>query len=268
MRAICVEDEVLLLEMTVTMCQELQRFDEVKGFLRAREALTWLEEHPADVALLDINIPDMDGITLAARIKELHPNMAIIFLTGYDQYAADAFALHAAGYILKPIVRDRLAAEVDYALSLRRALAAPSARVKVETFGDFRVFADGTEVHFRRSKARELLAYLIDNQGKSVTRAQAIAALWEDREYTRAMQKQMDVVVRSLRSTLREYGISEIFELREGQMRIRPELMDCDMYRFLDGDAEAIRAYRGEYMSAYSWAEMLGGYLTRKKNDG
>lgn len=81
--------------------------------------------------------------------------------------------------------------------------------------------------------------------------------------YDRAMQKQMDVVIRSLRSTLEEAGVGEIFEIQSGWMRILPERMDSDLFRFLDGNREAIQEYRGEYMSAYSWASQTEAYLDR-----
>ena len=68
------------------------------------------------------------------------------------------------------------------------------------------------------------------------------------------MQKQMDVVIRSLRDTLRNSGIEDLFELKNRCLRIRPEMIDCDLYRFLKGDKEAVSAYCGEYMSQYTWA--------------
>ena len=87
--------------------------------------------------------------------------------------------------------------------------------------------------------------------------------LWEEGQYDRPMQKQLDVMIRSLRATLREAGIDEIMEMRNGTLRIRPELLDCDLYRFFEGDIEAVNAYRGEYMSAYSWASLTEAYMDR-----
>lgn len=59
-----------------------------------------------------------------------------------------------------------------------------------------------------------------------------------------------------------EYGISDIFEMESGMMRIVPENVDCDLYRFLDDDEDAINSFRGEYMSSYTWASETEGYLT------
>ena len=71
MRAICVDDEPLAVEYTLGQCARLEEIDDVRGFTDGQAALDWLRDHPADLALLDINMPRLDGITLAARIKEM-----------------------------------------------------------------------------------------------------------------------------------------------------------------------------------------------------
>ena len=91
--------------------------------------------------------------------------------------------------------------------------------------------------------------------------------IYEDRLYDRPMQKLFDNVIRSMRDTLREYRIEDIFEMKSGQMRICPEKVSCDLYRFLDGDADAVNRYRGEYMSSYSWAYAMEGFATNKKKE-
>ena len=260
MKLICVDDENLILDLTVSLCEEFGIFDEVKGFLSGVEAVTYLENNEVDVALLDIDMPEMDGLTLAGKIKEISPDTAIIFLTGYSEYAVDAFSIHAAGYLLKPISRDKLLEEINYALAEREHQKRES-KIVVHTFGNFDVFINGESLMFKRSKAKELFAYLVDQRGATVTRAEAFSALWEEGMYDRAMQKQMDVIIRSLKDTLKEYGISEILETKSGAMRVCPELIDCDLYKYLDGDENAIQSYRGAYMSQYYWASLTEASL-------
>ena len=262
MRIICVDDEPLILDMTVSMCREIPGADDVAGFSSAKEALQDLSERPADIALLDIDMPEMNGILLAAKVKELRPDTAVIFLTGFSEYAVDAFKLHASGYLMKPTTKEQIQAEIEYALSGKKQ-EPRKAHISVQTFGSFELCADGEAVVFSRSKAKELMAYLIDRQGSSVTRAEAFAVLWEDEFYDRAMQKQMDVIIRSLKQGLKDRGIGEILEIESGSMRVRKELVDCDLYRFLDGDMAAVNSYRGEYMSSYSWASLTEAYMDR-----
>lgn len=260
MNAICVDDEAQVLRHTVSSCQKLQLLDDVRGFTEPMEALDWAMEHPVDLALLDIDMPNMSGMELAERIKRINPNTAVIFITAFSNFALDAYAVHPTSYLLKPFDQARLAKEVEYALSFR-AVKAPS-RIAVHTFGHFEILVDGKSLDFRRSKSKELLAYLVDRRGAGVSRQDAFAALWEDRMYDVSMQKQMDVVIRSLRDTLQKYGIGDLFELKNRSMRILPELIDCDLYRFLEGDEEMLNAYFGEYMSQYTWAADTEAQLT------
>ena len=265
MTILCVDDEKLLMEDIVSMCRELPQIDTVQGFRHAREALEWLREHPADIALLDINMPDMNGLKLAAEIKRMSSDTAVIFLTGYSEYALDAFEVHASGYLLKPVSKEKLAAEIAYVMEGR--WPRETAHVEARTFGNFDLFVDGKAVKFKQAKCKELMAYLIDRHGSDVSRAEAFAVLYQDRFYDRSMQKQFDVIIRSLKKTLEEYGIAEIFEMSHAQMHILPEKISCDAYRFLKADAAAVNAYRGEYMNNYSWAREMEGFITGRVLD-
>ena len=265
MRIICVDDEPLAAEYTVRQCRLLPNVSDVKGFTSAAEALEYLKAHPADVAILDINMPDVNGITLAALIKQACPETAVIFLTAYKEYALDAYSVHPAGYLLKPVSQETLSAEVNYAC--KGLHKSPETHIKIKTFGFFDVYIDGKPVSFKLAKAKEILAYLVDKQGSGVTRAELFAAVWEDRFYDRRMQKQLDVYVRSLRETLTEYGIPQIMEMEKGILRVKPDEFVCDAYLFYSGDSDAINAYRGEYMSSYSWASITEAILYWKTTD-
>lgn len=252
MRVLCVDDALPIMEDTVAMCWQLPEAQEVTGFTRPREALEWLKDHPIDLALLDIDMPENNGLMLAEQLKRRCPDAAIIFLTAFPQYAVQAFKLRATGYLLKPVSLEDLKEEVDYALS--RGQVRPSGHIVVQTFGNFEILVDGETLVFHRSKAKELLAYLIDRNGRGVNRPGIYAALWEEGLYDYSKQKYLDVIIRSLRETLREAGIEEILEIKGGFLRVRTELLDCDLYRFLKNDPEAVNAYRGEYMEEYPWA--------------
>ena len=76
------------------------------------------------------------------------------------------------------------------------------------------------------------------------------------------LPEQLDVYIRSLRDTLREYGAEQIMEIEKGVLRVKPDTFSCDAYLFFSGDADTINAYRGEYMSSYSWASMTEGILS------
>lgn len=262
MKVICVDDERLLAEHVAKLCRELPGVEEAQAFSHPTRALEWLESHSADLALLDIDMPGMNGMELAAHIKARYPKTAIIFLTGYSRYAVDAFRLRVSGYLLKPVDPGQLAEEVEYAFAGRQNTQ--RAHIEARTFGNFDLLVDGKPVPFKQAKCKELLAYLIDRRGSGVSRAEAFAILWEDRPYDRPMQKQFDVIIRSLRDSLREAGAEYIFEMKSGMLRIVPEKISCDLFRFCSGDVSAFNAYAGEYMNGYAWATMTESFMTWK----
>ncbi len=263
MRIICVDDEELVLQLTLMMCRSLSYVDQAEGFTSPADALAWLDGNEADAALLDIDMPEMSGLALAAKIKEKYPDISVVFTTGYAQFAVDAFALHASGYLMKPLSKERIDEELRYARENRQESRAVS-HISAVTFGNFDLLIDGRPISFPRSKSKELMAYLVDRQGSSVSRAEVFAILWEDALYDRSRQKQLDVVLRSLRQTLEANGIGDLIEVSSGTLRVKPEMIDCDLYRFMAGDVSAVNSYRGEYMSSYSWAEFTEAYIERR----
>ena len=105
MRILAADDEPLMLDMLTDRIRQACPQGEVHAFSSARKLLEWVEENGGafDAAFLDIEMPGMSGIALAQRLKELCPRGNLIFVTGYSQYMAEAFQLHASGYIMKPV---------------------------------------------------------------------------------------------------------------------------------------------------------------------
>jgi len=94
-----------------------------------------------DIFLLDIGIPDISGIDLARKIRTLRHDAIIIFITAYGHFMADAFAVHAFGYISKPFAREQIDTVLDdcpgvCGPSAQPALCAPPLRVWKRDGGD------------------------------------------------------------------------------------------------------------------------------------
>ena len=266
MRAICVDDDRQTLQDTLSLCREMPQITRADGFSDPGEALKWAEAHPVELAILDIIMPEMDGITLARALQKQNKKTAIVFLSAFPQSAVDAWAVHPTGFIVKPLTRERLKEEVEYASQWysNRSYGENAPRVEVKTFGNFDLIVDGRKVSFPRSKAKELLACLVDRRGIRITRADAFHLLWGEEEYNRSKQKILDVIIRSLRTTLEEHGVGDILQIEQGTLRIVPEELDCDLYRLFLGEWDTIREYQGEYMSAYPWASATEGRIEEK----
>lgn len=263
MKIIVVDDEPLAMRGMVGEIKKVLPECDIASFVNSSEALTMLSDDGfiPDVAFLDIEMPGIDGISLAKRFKYACPKINIIFVTSYSQYAMDAHSLHASGYLMKPVLAEDIRRELN---DLRTPVSAVSSLVRIQTFGNFDIFVDNTPLVFFRTKAKEALAYIISKNGGSVTVAELAAAIWEAREYNRSLQNQVQTVISDMMTTLKEVGIEDIIIKRRNNISVDVKKVDCDYYRFLEGEAAAVNAYMGEFMNNYSWAEMITGYLSNK----
>lgn len=84
------------------------------GFQRASEALKFAASHDVDVAFLDIELFDSDGITLANRLRGRFPQINIIYLTAHPEYAMDAHSSFCSGYLLKPLTPNKIREQVAH----------------------------------------------------------------------------------------------------------------------------------------------------------
>ncbi len=259
MIAIAVDDEVLMLGALVAAIKASPDISEVSQFSGCDEALAFVKDNSVDVAFLDINMRGMGGLALAKKIIELCPDCKIIFCTGYEEYAIPAFKLHASGYLMKSVSAEDIQMEIDHLKGIRQG----QKQLTVKCFGTFEVFARGEKLIFKRSKTKELLAFLVDRNGAGVTVAEIGVKLWENN----ADQKNHNYIhqlFRDLRQSLEAVGAEEIFERNNYFYSINPEKLDCDYYSYLkSGKPE----FRGEYMSQYSWAEETCGLLWEKRTE-
>lgn len=95
----------------------------------------WEERKDTDVLLLDIEMPGMDGIALARKLRGMGERISIIFVTGNPDFALEGYDLEAVSYIVKPLKRDRLWAALDRAgeqMRRREALIVPLSGGEVE----------------------------------------------------------------------------------------------------------------------------------------
>ena len=124
LRVVLVDDEAPArsrLRELIADCAALVPAQVVGEAANGREALTLLESVEADLVLVDIRMPQMSGIEFARHALSLERPPAIVFVTAYDEYAIQAFELHALDYLLKPVRRARLQAALERA----RGLVAP-----------------------------------------------------------------------------------------------------------------------------------------------
>jgi DNA-binding LytR/AlgR family response regulator len=193
--AIVAEDETLLREALVAqLAQTWPGLELLAACDDGASALEAIAEHQPDVAFLDIRMPGLTGLEVAAAAAEASPRTHIVFTTAYDQYAIDAFEHGAVDYLLKPIVPERLAATVQRLQARGEADAAAMAAL-VERLGP--------TLAQRRDDARDPLTWLTASAGRETR-----LVLVDDVAYFRASDKYTSVVTAEgealLRTPIRE----------------------------------------------------------------
>ena len=259
MNILAVDDEYFALELMKSALEEVAGGSTVYLCRDVVSALQTAAKTRIDVAFLDIHMPGMSGIELAHELKKLNEKVNIVFATGYSEYMKAGIDLRLSGYIMKPVTPEAVRTELE---NLRHPIEwNAEKRIKILTFGNFDVFVDGSPVKFERKQSKEILAYLVDKRGTSATYAELAAILWEDEEYDRTKQKNLQVYIAGLVKSLHAVEVRDlILKSRQGIL-VNTKIVDCDYYRFLEGDTRAINSFTGQYMSAYSWAEFTVGYL-------
>ena len=255
---LAVDDEKIALERLVRSIQEAEPASKVFAYRKAGEALAFFHTHRCDVAFLDIQIRETNGITLAKQMKLIYPQVNIVFATGHAAYMGQAFALHASGYLMKPITPEKIRIELD---NLRYPVEkAGHKRVRFCTFGNFEVYIDKKTVKFKYDKTKELLAYLVDRNGAFTSNAEMMSALWDDKKHASYLGN----LKKDLVDTLRQFGCSALIETGRNKIRVVPEVADCDYFDWYAGKPQAIAQYHGEYMAQYSWAELTNGDIYKE----
>lgn len=261
-----IDDEPAMLASAERAVRAAAPAAEILTFRRAQTALDAItqENRKPDVVFTDIRMPGLSGLDLAVRVRGACPSAKIVFVTGYDEYALDAFRIHAHGYILKPLDPERVKEELD---ALASDAASPDSRpaagegLYVRCFGYFEVFWNGSPLKFGRQQTKELLAYLVNREGDACTTGQIADTLWEDEVDEKALKNRVRVLIGDLRSTFKGIGMEHLLIRRSGWIAVNRALLDCDFYRLLDGDMREVNNFDGSFMQQYSWAELTAGRL-------
>ncbi len=257
MRILAIDDEKLALESLMDAIRAEEPDAEIRGFRYADDALEYAESHTCDIAFCDIRMVEMNGITLAEKLKQINPRVNIIFATGFSMYHEAAFSLYASGYLVKPITTEKVREALD---NLRYPVAAAK-RVRLRAFGNFEVLCDGRPVTFKYSKSKELLAYLVDRKGAMCSTGECVAALFEDDGHDTYFKS----IRRDLLDTFEGLGCGSLIAHERGKIGVVLDEAECDYFNYLRGNRRGVNDFAGEYMTQYSWGEKTLAALEAKR---
>ena len=268
MRILVIDDEMPARMMLADTIREISPDYEVVTFGDVEEYDHYPLSKRFDVAFIDIELGgEVNGIQFAFRVKKKAPFCNIIFVTSYSEYAREAFSTRPSGYVLKPVNREDIEAELE---DLRHPLydIRREQKLKVVTFGNFVVYKNDEELlTFSRNLGREIFAYLIDNCGYSVTTEDIARDILEE-EFDKAVSKRLSKVITSMIDDLEHAGYKDIIVRQNRKIAVNKSRISCDLYDALLGDVRAMNCFRGEYMIDYSWAELSETYGMLRRRDG
>ena len=259
MTILIVESNAQSLETLAARVKALRPESDLLCYQDSLEALAAAREREVDVAILETELSELNGLDLGQYIQELYPPVNLIFLSDGEEDAFDALSMHASGYIMKPASDFLLRHELD---DLRHPAAEKAQkRVFAQTFGNFELFVDGQPVVFKYTRTKEIVALLVNNRGAQTTNGEIIAALWEDEGDPDKKTSYLSNLRQDLQNTVTRLKLNGIIVKQRGSLGIAANRIECDLYDWLAKKKASRYQYMGDYMNQYSWAEYIHAEL-------
>lgn len=238
-RAIIVDDEELSINRIKRLLAECDEIEICQTFLDPLEAYEYVKVNPVDIVFLDISMPELNGMHLSRYLKKHNDSIEIIFVTGYDEYAVEAFEVNALDYLLKPVTAQRV--EITLEKIRKRFMNAKfqgSARepeeplLTVQMFDGLKIYRNDQKselIKWRSPKTEELFAFLLYK--KSVSREEIIDTLWGNFEPDKAW-KNLNSTLYYIRKALSDNKNSTIVQASRSEIQIDINNVNCDLYIF------------------------------------
>ena len=178
LKCLLLDDELPGLTYLKMMCEQIPELEVVKAFDNPEKLLAEMKNLDFDLVITDIEMPGMDGLSVANLLKE----KMVIFTTAYKEYAAEAFDIEAIDYITKPVKKDRLQKAVTKALEKINKKTSVKKFVQLNTDkGRALIFFDQiTHIQPSESDSRDKEVLMKDGNSillKNITFAKLIAQL-------------------------------------------------------------------------------------------
>ena len=224
MKILVVDDGQLAINSLIRiLCRVAPDCDYISA-MTTDDALTWMRQGPMDAAFLNLEMPGMNGLALARMIQKLQPRCNIIVVTEHPEYALEALQIFVSGFLLKPANESDVRNVLE---NLRYPPETAPVGIKIQCFGNFEIFVGGRPLSFKRSKSKELLAYLVDRNGATCTNGEMLAVLWEDKPDTASLHSHLRNLIFDLSHTLEDAGVNGLLVRGRSyaQKRVYPKLL-------------------------------------------
>ena len=255
---ITIEKDVNALEVLKETCRRIAPDAIVMGFGTSAEALEFAHTSVFDMAFFDVD-GEEEPFAAAQNLMECAPSAGVVLISSDEGKALEAFNIHVSGFILKPFSEENIRKEYEHYMESLNMSGDHEKKLRVRTFGNFEVFADGMPMKFRYQKTKEMLAYLIDRRGAMCSNGELISALWGDDASNRVSY--LKNLKTDLMTALEDAGFHDVVVKQRGLIGIITEKVECDFYDLINNRRTVFGTYWGEYMNQYGWSEVTHAYL-------
>lgn len=179
MRTMIVDDELPALNMLKSYVTTHGELTLVHATTEGANVLADITTYKPTLLFLDINIGHISGVELAEEINKDFPEINIIFVTAYSEYAVKAFELNAIDYLLKPVTKKRFAHAVSRLDIPSDNQDEPDKQIKMTLFKEGRIqTSNGEDIALRTRKAYELLFLLRHYSTEGILKDKILELLW------------------------------------------------------------------------------------------
>ncbi len=213
MNVILIDDEQIALEYFQLQLKNIEDVHVIGAYVNPEEAMEAILNQAVDVVFLDIHMPGEDGVSLAQRILEQRPEIIIVFVTAFEQYAVHAFDLNAIDYVVKPVKRKRLAETIKRIQTKLEGTQKETASQEKDVFRiqmckQFHIEpmrASAQTIRWRTARVKELFLLLLQNREQVVHKDYIIDIIWPEMDFERA-SAQLYTTVYHIRQVLKAFN--------------------------------------------------------------
>lgn len=247
LKVVLLDDEKPALRVLSKLIGDRNDVQVVAAYTDPSEMLSNVKSLMPDLIFLDIEMPEINGLEMAARILEIHENIEVVFVTAYRQYALEAFRVSALDYLLKPVDPDMLHRTIDRILKRRGRTPEQEVGSKsgIVCFGGFEISKEQqSPIRFPTAKAEELFAYMLVHRNTTISKWTICDRLWPDILSPENVKHKLHVTMHRMKKTLLEGGIEVRISSPKGYYRMECE-ETCDYILFEQAVAGTLNADQG-----------------------
>ncbi len=278
LKAYIVDDEQPALMQMKELLAEIGDIAVAGLFSCPQQALEQFSKQQPDVIFLDIDMPRLQGLELAAKLRDINPRTSIVFVTAYSEFALESYDVFPLDYLLKPVDKHRLKQTVQELATRQQWARAEEDRQGsyfIRCFGALKItksfWNDNCEpqvehLSIANRKVKELLCYLIANFERDVTRDELLDVLFDGVKTEKSINH-LHVTAYSLRKMLEDFGFQQV-KVDRYNITIAPGGCDfVDFVRFVRSNnvidtenaeeaMEIVRKHPGPFLAGedYPWS--------------